>query len=59
MKRKEIYTTYAPDSDMTFIMEDAFDKNGDLISTEVKGFYFGEELEDYTKRFNGNLKAKF
>lgn len=56
--RKEIYTTYAPDTDITFIMEDVW--NGEeLVSMEVKGFYFGEPDEDGTKEFYGGLKAEF
>lgn len=58
-KKKEIYTTYAPDSDMTFILEDVLDEDGELISTEVIGFYFGEELDSYTEAFIGELKAIF
>ena len=56
--RTEIYTTYAHDTDITFIMEDVW--NGEeLVSTEVKGFYFGEPSEENTKTFYGGLKAEF
>ena len=56
--RTEIYTTYAPDTDTTFILEDVW--NGeDLVSTEVKGFYYGAPNEDDTKEFYGGLKAEF
>ena len=56
--RTEIYTTYAQDTDITFIMEDVW--NGqELVSTEVKGFYFGEPCEENTKEFYGGLKAEF
>ena len=56
--RTEIYTTYAPDTDITFILEDVW--NGEeLVSTEVKGFYFGEPNDDDTQNFYGGLKAEF
>ena len=56
---KMIYTTYAEDTDTTFIMEDVCDNDGDLISTEVKGFYYGKPNEEDTKLFYGDLKAIF
>lgn len=54
--RSEIYTVYADFSDMSFIMEDTY-KDDKLISTEVKGFYYGEPKDDYTKEYYGELKA--
>ena len=55
----EIYTTYAPDTDITFIMEDVY--NGDeLVSTEIKGFYYGEPNTDDTKHYyGGGIKATY
>lgn len=53
---KVIYEIYASNDDMTFILEDTWE-NGEHISTEVKGFYFGEPNETCTKTFYGNLKA--
>ena len=35
--------TYAPDSDMTFIVEDTL-VNGEIAFSEVKGFYHGKIL---------------
>lgn len=56
--RTEIYEAYSESNDITFIMEDTF--NGeDLMSTECKGFYFGEPDSDATKKFYGKLKAEF
>lgn len=56
--RTEIYETYSSEADITFIMEDTF--NGDeCISTECKGFYYGEPDSDATKKFYGKLKAEF
>lgn len=59
MDKKEIYTCYSPDTDITFIMEDIYNKNNELISTEVKGFYYGETTEENTKEFYGKLKADY
>lgn len=56
---KQIYTAYAEENDMTFIMVDTINKFGDLISTECVGWYFGEPEEDSTKAFYGELKAKY
>jgi hypothetical protein len=56
--RTEIYETYSEESDMTFIMEDVWN-DGDLISTECKGFYFGIPDEKLTKVYYGKLKAEF
>lgn len=46
-----LYTVYAKEDDMTFIMEDA-----DSTIT-VKGFYFGEPNDEYTKEYMGQLTA--
>lgn len=53
---KIVYGVYASGEDMTFIIEDTWE-NDKLISTEVKGFYFGKPNETGTKTFYGNLKA--
>lgn len=58
MDKKEVYTCYSPETDITFIMEDIY-KNNECISTEVKGFYYGETTEENTKEFYGKLKAEF
>lgn len=51
-----VYGVYASNEDMTFIIEDTWE-NDKLISTEVKGFYFGKPNETCTETFYGNLKA--
>lgn len=56
---KNIYAVYSQEGDMTFIMRDTFDKDGEPKSTECVGFYFGEPDESSTKFFIGKLKAKF
>lgn len=51
---KVIYTTYAPDTDITFIMEDTvvIEENKEkFIKTKVKGFYYGEPDKELTKKY--------
>ena len=57
--KKEIYTCYSENADITFIMEEITDDDGELISQEVKGFYYGEPDEENIKLFYGSLKAEF
>lgn len=56
MKQINIYTVYANNSDMTFIIRDILIDN-EPISTEVVGFYFGEPDEEATTYFIGKTKA--
>lgn len=57
--KKVVYGVYAPDHNLTFVMEECFTDNGEFVSLEVKGFYCGEPTEDDNKTFYGNLKADF
>lgn len=55
-----VYEVYSEAHNMTFIMEDVYDEALDYrISTEVKGFYYGEPNNEATKSFKGQLKAEF
>jgi hypothetical protein len=36
--KKEIYGVYAPDHDLTFIMEECITRDNEPIRLEVKGF---------------------
>lgn len=57
---KRIYTTYSEDTDITFILEDIIDiKIDEVISTEIKGFYYGHENDKLTQEYYGELKANF
>jgi hypothetical protein len=56
--KKEIYTTYAPNTDITFIMCDTY-KGEDVVSTSVVGWYHGEPDDELTKAFNGSLTANY
>lgn len=56
--RSEIYEVYSNAYDMTFIMEDVYNCEN-LISTEVKGFYYGEPNDQATLNFNGCIKANY
>lgn len=57
--RKSVYGIYAPDHDITFVMEEYFTDDGEPVSLEVKGFYFGEPTEIDNETFYGDLKADF
>ena len=57
--KKELYSVYAESADMTFVMEDTYNEKGELISTECKGFYYGEPTEEDTRFFNGKLKGTY
>lgn len=55
----EITTAYSAEGDMTFILRETTSPDGDPISTEVVGFYYGEPDDHATKHFIGKLKAKY
>ena len=57
--RKVTYTAYAPDADMTFILEDTYDENDNIISTECVGFYYGDPADLLTEKYKGDLKAEY
>ena len=49
---------YARHEDMTFIVVDEIDDStGEVLSTEVTGFYFGEPDDEATETFDGKPKA--
>lgn len=57
---KQRYIAYSPEYDMSFIMEDILGEDDYVISTEVKGFFFGkEEDQQISDQFYGKLKATF
>ena len=57
--QEELYTAYAPDTDMTFILKDTLDDDGTPYRTEVIGFYYGEPDEDSTRQYMGDLIAEY
>lgn len=57
--KKETYGVYAPSWDITFVMEEITDKNGDPISTECVGWYYGEPSEEDNQTFKGKLIARY
>lgn len=49
---------YSHESDMTFIVVDEIiDSTGEVLSTEVTGFYFGKPDDESTEVFDGKPKA--
>jgi hypothetical protein len=59
MKAPEIYTAYAPNNDITFIMRDTYNLTGELESTAVIGWYYGEPNEENTRNYVGDLVAYY
>ena len=57
--KQSIYTAYAETNDITFIMREESDDQGNVTSTEVVGWYYGEENEENTSYFTGKLKAEY
>lgn len=57
--KKEVYTSYSSETDMTTIFEDRFTNDGNIASTEVKGFYFGKPTQELTKEYYGKTKAEY
>lgn len=59
---EKLYTTYAPDTDITFIMLDSitpeFNSNKTTMITEVKGFAYGGISEDEIDTYYGKLQAE-
>lgn len=53
-----IYATYAPSTDMTFIMKDTY-IGTELDSTECMGWHHGEPDLKITEQFIGKLKAEY
>lgn len=49
---------YSADSDITFVMDYAYDDNDALLTAEVKGFHFGEPA-NFSQDYHGKLKATF
>lgn len=58
MKRTIEYT-YAPNTDMTFIIEYIETDDGEPIQTSVIGWHYGEPDERYTDNFIGKLTATY
>jgi hypothetical protein len=57
--KKELYSVYAKEDDITFVMEDTINENGKITAVECVGFYYGEPTEEDTRFFKGKLKADF
>ena len=55
----EIRTVYSASEDMTFILRETTSMDGEPISTEVVGFYYGAPNEWDTLFYTGSLKATY
>lgn len=56
---KKIYMSYSAETDITTIFEDIFTLDGEIKSTEIKGFYFGKPTKVLTEQYYGKTKAVF
>lgn len=59
MNKVKVFSLYVESYNMTFIMEDISDMDDRHISTEVKGFYYGQPSEENDKLFYGKLKENY
>lgn len=57
--KKTIYTAYAEQNDITFIMEDLETDSGELIQTSVMGWYYGPSTEENTAYYIGKTTATY
>lgn len=55
----KIYGVYAPSHDITFVMKETYNDNGDPEKLAVTGFYFGEPDDQSNLDFDGDLEAEF
>lgn len=57
--KEDVYNIYSSEGDMTFIMKDTYDEDGELLSTECIGWYYGEPTAEDNITFAGKLKAEY
>ena len=55
----KVYGMYAPDHDITFIVEDHLDADGNVIRRECKGFYHGEPSPLDNETYYNDLVAEY
>lgn len=55
----EIQTAYSKEADTTFILREITSMEGDPVSTEVVGFYYGAPNDWDTRNYIGHLKAEY
>lgn len=56
---EKIITEYSASGDMTFIMKEVMDGEGNPLSTECVGWYYGTPNDEDTARYMGKLKAEY
>lgn len=49
--KTQIETAYAPANDITFIMEYTYTDNGEPVTVECVGWYYGEPNADAVKKY--------
>ena len=59
MSVQKIYGIYAPSHDITFVMKETYDDDGNPEKLAVTGFYYGEPEDQSNLDFDGDLEAEF
>lgn len=59
LERNPISTHYCEADDMTFIMQDSYDDNGNLVKQACIGWYYGKPEANLTKRYTCDLVAEY
>ena len=57
--KRTIEATYAPNADITFIMEYIETDEGEPMTTSVVGWYYGEPDEENTAYYIGKVTATY
>ena len=59
LEHTEIYTAYSEEADITFILKDKYDKYGEVATTAVVGWHYGEPDRKITTEYIGKLVATY
>lgn len=59
LEHKKIYTAYAERDDITFIMEEKYNKDGEITSTTVVGWHYGKPDRKITPNYIRELTATY
>jgi hypothetical protein len=59
LERNPISVHYCEKDDMTFIMQDSYDENGNLYKQQCVGWYYGAPDPELTKTYTCDLVAEY
>ena len=57
--KTEIYGMYCKEYDMTFVIEDRYSTDGQILSTRVVGLYHGEPEDELNLKFYGETEIDY